>query len=133
MTQQLLIIVLFAISILTSCNVESTENGNNAIKIEVPQGMMVHMNAAFELIENAQAADHPDYTILAAELQSSNNEFISSCTMTGEDHNQLHAWLNPYMAALTDFAEAKTDDDQKTQFAEVVKFKESFFQSFKEQ
>lgn len=54
----------------------------------------------------AKAADeiNPDYTTLAADLQTKSNKLVSECKMSGKDHDMLHLWLTGYLSSLREMS-----------------------------
>ncbi len=53
--------------------------------------------------------DNPtDYSGLAKQLKAQNSQLVSSCTMEGKSHDELHKWLAMHLA-LTEKLENETD------------------------
>lgn len=75
---------------------------------------MIERVAAMEgvLAENG-AVEKIDQVSLAEALDHHTGKLIASCTMKGQGHEELHKWLEPYMALIKDLHNAKSDDEAK--------------------
>lgn len=56
-------------------------------------------------------SDHGDYKALSAELKNANNELISSCTMEGKSHDELHKWLHPHLELVDELTNANNQTE----------------------
>lgn len=69
------------------------------------------------------ASNNTDYKSLASKLKDADNKLISSCTMEGESHDELHKWLHPHLELVGDLDAAQSD---KEAAEEVQKLKKSY-------
>lgn len=108
-----LFLIVFTSAVLFSCehrhaetgtaNQESHEHEEKEAELHLDNGkkwlindeMRPHLQASQELLETYQPEGKPDYQALATALQDNFNKLISSCTMKGPAHDQLHTWLYP--------------------------------------
>lgn len=67
---------------------------NNGNKWEVNTEMMPFLKTSDSLVNSFSGEN---FGILAEELKSQNKKLISSCTMTGPAHDELHKWLHPHL------------------------------------
>jgi uncharacterized lipoprotein YajG len=67
---------------------------NNGDKWEVNPEMMPFLKISDSLVNSFSGEN---FGILAEELKSQNKKLISSCTMTGSAHDELHKWLHPHL------------------------------------
>lgn len=67
--------------------------------------------------------DGSDIDSLLVTLKSLNTQLISSCTMTGEAHDELHKWLHPHLSLIKEMT-AETSLEVKNQ--KLEKLEESF-------
>lgn len=117
-----LIIATVLFSIIFSCN-HHPENAalelNNGEKWNVNAEMMPFLTTSKTLIAEFEAGSDKDYKSLAAQLKESNKQLISSCTMTGKSHEELHKWLHPYMGFLDELDEAKNEQEAGQVFEKI--------------
>jgi len=64
-----------------------------------------------------------DYLKLADDLKNFNNNLISSCTMKGKSHDELHKWLHPHLGLVKQLSTAQNTADAN---AVLAKLKASF-------
>ena len=108
---------------LFSCGSKGPIELNNGEKWKINAEMMPPLTASKKLLSEYAANDKKDYKTLAENLKENNKLLISSCTMNGKSHDELHKWLHPYMGLVEDLSNA----DNETQANEVVlKIEESF-------
>lgn len=69
------------------------------------------------------ASNSTDYQSLAEKLKEADSKLISSCTMEGESHDELHKWLHPHLELVGELAAAP---DQKDADKVVQKLKKSY-------
>lgn len=84
-------------------------NLNNGEKWKVKDSMIIHIRSGEQAVQDFEVAEEKDYVALANSLNESINLLTSNCTMEGEAHDQLHAWLVPYMGLVEDLAVAGED------------------------
>ena len=84
----------------------------NADMLPPIQNMELQINAFIE-------SDEKDYNLLAQGLKSDIDELTSSCTMTGQAHDELHKWLLPYIDLVNELLEAETEAEEVQQFENI--------------
>lgn len=90
---------------LPSRNTQQLINLNSGEKWVVDSEMMVYIRAMEKGIQ-AYSMDK-ETERLSDSLQSNIGSLISSCTMTGQAHDELHKWLLPFMATADSLKEKK--------------------------
>lgn len=98
---------------------------NNGEKWKINEEMTPYILKSEQLVEDF---DGEDYNALADDLMELNNELISSCTMDGPSHDELHKWLHPHIELLK---QLKAQDNQE-EAEEVVEEIEDSFEVFHE-
>ena len=114
---------------LFSCGSDSNTAGielNQGEKWKINTEMMPHLEASEKLVVDFTANDNRDYKALAKNLKKNAQSLISSCTMNGKSHDELHKWLHPYMGLIDDLA--KTGD--KSEANQVIREIEQSFETF---
>jgi hypothetical protein len=64
-----------------------------------------------------------DYKVLAKNIDKNIDLLVSSCTMKGQSHDELHKWLVPFIDLSKEFSESKTEQEFA---ANLEKIKVSF-------
>lgn len=94
---------------------------NNGEKWIVNEEMKPFVRKGEELVNNYIQTNQSDYKQLAQQVNDQNQQLITSCTMDGKSHDELHKWLHPHLALVkdleneTDAAKAKGIVDQLQQ------------------
>jgi len=83
------------------------DNGN---RWKVNPEMIPHLQASEQALKSYQKNNGSDYKQLAAEMKEHNDQLISSCTMKGESHEQLHHWLHPHLKLVKALSEAENEE-----------------------
>lgn len=120
-----IIFSLVIIFFLSSCGNRSTSpiELNNGEKWKVNTEMMPPLKASEKLITEFVTTHKKDYKSLAENLKINNELLISSCTMKGKSHEELHKWLHPYMGLIEELSNA---DDESNANEIVLKIQTSF-------
>ena len=92
---------------------------NDGEKWKVNEEMMPPITNIDMHIKDFNVSNQKDYGLLAADLQENISSLISSCTMKGKSHDELHKWLVPFIGSVNDLAEAKDDDEAAEKFEAV--------------
>lgn len=95
---------------------------NDGKKWKINQEMMVHIDDMKTQVSKFSKGNKKDYAALGKSLTENTNLLTSSCTMTGESHNELHKWLHPYIEIVGELSEA---EDEKEAAEELGKIQES--------
>ncbi len=104
---------------------------NNGEKWKVNAEMMPSIKNMEKDINDFSITEEKDYKSLAEKLQKNINLLTSSCTMTGEAHDELHKWLLPYIDLVKEFSEAKDETEASKQFKNIQTSFTTFNQYFK--
>lgn len=94
-------------------------------KWEVPSTMMIHMDSAMTLISTMKDASAAD------DLIRYKDGFVSNCSMPGEGHDVLHAWLMPYIGLLEELETTNNENDFNRLKVELEESKHLFNKYFK--
>ncbi len=125
-------LAVFSLFFLSSCN--NAPAGelelNNGTKWQVNAEMMPPLKASKQLVSDYANGDKKDYKALAKKLKENNKVLISSCTMTGKSHDELHKWLHPYMGLVTELESAKNETQANQTFEKIEKSFKTFDQYF---
>lgn len=87
---------------------ESSLALNNGAKWVINDEMKPHLQASEKLLQEYNGNDHKT---LAEGLKNNNNKLISSCTMKGESHEQLHVWLYPHIELVKKLEGAGSEEE----------------------
>jgi len=138
--------VLIALLLITGCN--QTTNSNNQANEEtehhsehsdsgaetilldngkkwvVDAPMMISIRNMEKVVQNFSATNPAammdDYKNLSKTLTQNVEDLTSSCTMTGQAHDELHKWLVPYIGLTEQMAEAKNPDEATAVLNELL-------------
>lgn len=75
---------------------------NNGEKWVVNDEMKPFVMKGEELVNNYIQTSQSDYKQLAEQVKDQNKQLITSCTMEGESHDELHKWLHPHLELVKD-------------------------------
>lgn len=98
------------------------EDGNEAIELnngekwKVNEEMKPFIINGEALVDKFIADKSTDYKKLAKDLKEQNQSLISSCTMDGKSHDELHKWLHPHLEMVEELA----DEDQQAEAMALV-------------
>jgi len=128
-------LILLGLIFITACSsqTEQTSDGISLHKGEkwpVNAEMKPHIQQGKEILAEYQSANDTDYKTLAEKLKKQNADLISSCTMDGESHNQLHNWLLPHMKLITKLKEAPNEQEAEQVIMELEKSFETYNKYF---
>ncbi len=79
---------------------------NDGEKWVIDAGMKTSLDSLDYEIQSFSGSELEDYVQLSELLSSHLSNLISSCTMKGTAHDQLHKWLYPFMGLNTDLKES---------------------------
>ncbi len=104
---------------------------NSDLEIELNAGEKWMMNEEMKpyiadgeaAVNDYIASNNTDYKSLAAKLKDADSKLISSCTMEGESHDELHKWLHPHLELVN---ELDTAQNEKEANEVVQKLKKSY-------
>ena len=84
---------------------------NNGDKWLVNDEMKPSVEKGEEALNAYLASKNGDYKSLAQELKSADENLISSCTMDGKSHDELHKWLHPHLTLVSDLENAESPQE----------------------
>lgn len=82
---------------------------NQGEKWIVNEEMKPYVAEGEKLVGNYIENQETEYKVLAASLEKQNSNLITSCTMKGKSHEELHKWLSPHLELVKDLA-SSTDE-----------------------
>ena len=131
---QKIILMVVGIAMLISCNTNQKQSNiilNNGNKWEVNKEMKPYLENEKELLNTfIEEKDH-DYKKLAKNLKTQNNTMISSCTMEGKSHMELHKWLHPHMELIENLSNAHNFNEAKDIVSDIEKSFDTYQTYFK--
>ena len=83
---------------------------DNGQKWKVNEEMKPHVTQGHKAVISYMESGRTDYNALAEEVKAANKGLISSCTMEGKSHDELHKWLYPHLEMVNSLAQAENQD-----------------------
>ncbi len=105
---------------------ESSISLNNGNKWLVNKEMTPFIKASEELLMEYLTGNNNDFKGLAKVLKENNNKLITSCTMKGKSHDELHKWLHPHLELVKELETSKSQKNTK----EIIEQMKVSFQMF---
>lgn len=99
-----------------SDDIEDQLSLNDGEKWKVNEEMMPYILQSEEMIDDFEG---DDYVALADKLLELNNQLITSCTMSGPSHDELHKWLNPHIELFRDLKWRAEQEGAEVVFDEI--------------
>lgn len=100
---------------------------NKGEKWKVNLEMMPFIQNGGKLVADFIQQKSSDYQTLAKKLKQENEQLISSCTMQGKSHDELHKWLHPHLELVESLSLASGNE------AKTIVFKlDKSYQKFSE-
>lgn len=96
---------------------------NGEKKWAVNAEMKPHLLDGEEALRIYLSSGETDYRALANEIDDANSSLISSCTMKGTSHDELHKWLHPHLELVAELQDA---EDQKVADEIIADIKDSY-------
>lgn len=81
--------------------------------------MMIFVRKMEGSVSALESAEEKDFKVLGADLQENVKALVSSCTMTGASHDELHKWLMPYMELVKKLNNAENDEESEKIFRKI--------------
>ncbi|MBK6264007.1 hypothetical protein JKA74_03075 [Marivirga sp. S37H4] len=115
-------------ALLFSCSEKKEENKethnkldqqNEKNKIELENGerwivndeMKPFLNKSEAILQSYTSSNDTNHLELAGQLKEQNDQLISSCTMKGKSHDELHKWLHPHLQLVKALQNAGTEKE----------------------
>lgn len=103
---------------------------NNGSKWKINQEMKVHLDKMQSDIRSAVESQDKNHQALAVSLQGDIKSLVSSCTMSGPAHDELHKWLVPFMEKVDDYSDENDPAKADRMLAEIISMMETFNRFF---
>ncbi len=92
---------------------------NNGKKWVMAKPMMVHIQTLEKRVQDFERTPGGDDAVLAQEVQEDLGRLVTSCTMEGKAHDELHKWLMPLLGVSAEYAKATDPTVQKEKRQEI--------------
>ena len=103
---------------------------NNGEKWKCNEEMMPYIQGSQKIIVDFRKDHLGSYPALARKLQENIKMLISSCSMTGVSHEELHKWLVPYMDLVQLMLKAETNEEAEIYLKQIETSMSQFNQYF---
>ncbi len=140
LTISLISAVLFNCSNKKEGNEEDNNPGiqNEKNKIELDNGEKWAVNEEMKpflmksevILYSYNSSIDTNYLELAKKIKEQNNQLISSCTMKGESHDELHKWLYPHLQLVKALENAGTEKEAEKVNRRLKKSYKTYHQYF---
>lgn len=104
---------------------------NNGDKWEVNDEMKPYVMKGQELVNDYKKSGDEDYKSLGENVAAQNKQLISSCTMDGASHDELHKWLHPHLELTKDLQNSETMDQANHNVTLLVESYDEYHKYFK--
>lgn len=115
----------------SSENAELSIELNNGEKWSVNEEMKPFIQESETILAEYVENNSAEYQNLASQLKEKNSALISSCTMQGKSHDELHKWLHPHMKLIDKLGNAQNADEAERIVAELEVSFETYNQHFR--
>ena len=88
-------------------------------KWKVNEEMMPFVRNIEKDVNDFPGTGQKDYKSLASSIQKNIDQLVSSCTMEGKGHDELHKWLLPFIDTVKALSKANNDVEAAAQFENV--------------
>lgn len=100
---------------------------DNGEKWKVNEEMIPHIKDQVNSLNAYLDSDGQNvYRDLAGELEAHNAKLISSCTMDGKSHEELHKWLHPHIELIGALKTTKNEEDAQVIISKLEKSFETY-------
>ncbi|WP_296619339.1 hypothetical protein [Marivirga sp.] len=138
-------IIILISAVLMNCNGKKqgneeahSEHENKNIEIELNQGekwvvneeMQPFLSQSEVILQSYNASNNTSHLELADQLKAQNDQLISSCTMKGKSHDELHKWLRPHLQLVKSLQNAESEKDAKAIIKQLEESYEIYHQHF---
>lgn len=104
---------------------------NDGNRWAVNEEMKPHVMKGEEILHSYIESGDSDYKTLAVEIDAANKSLISSCTMTGKSHDELHKWLHPHLELVKKLEVEGDENHAKEIIADLEKSYQNYHKYFK--
>lgn len=92
---------------------------NAGQKWVVDKPMMAYIRSMEKAVHDFEGTPGRDHAALAMTIQDDLGRLVTSCTMKGEAHDELHKWLMPFLGFSAEYAKASDPSIQLQKFEEI--------------
>lgn len=92
---------------------------NNGEKWQVNAEMLTPIMNMKKDMQDFALAEKRNYVTLAGTLQTNIDDLISTCTMKGKAHEELHKWLLPLIDLVKGLSNAKDESESEQLFVNI--------------
>lgn len=113
-----------------NCKPTKDETAAIARKWPVPTLMMAYLQSLEKDLTTFKPKVPTDHADLAKRIDENIKQLISSCTMSGESHDDLHTWLMPFLELATQHADSEIPKIQMKYLRKMRRAFQSFHAKF---
>lgn len=103
------------------------DNGNKWL---INDEMRPHLVDAENALKTFIEEGSDEYNQLGVELEKHNADLITSCTMEGKGHDELHKWLHHHIELIEDLKNASNDEEGQNAVNSLVDSFQEFHEYF---
>ena len=103
---------------------------NEGKKWVVAKPMMAHMLNLERAVRGFDRNPGRDHAALATEIQDNLGRLVTSCTMEGKPHDELHKWLMPFLGLSADYSKTTDPQVQQQKLQEIKQALLVFYEYF---
>ena len=92
---------------------------DNGQKWKVNAEMLPYIQNMENDINTFSGTEVEAYKLLASKLTTNYEALITSCSMTGKSHDELHKWLLPYIESVKQLANAQSNQQAAETLTEI--------------
>ncbi len=82
------------------------------------------------ILHSFNSSSDTSHIALASRLEEQNNQLISSCTMEGKSHDELHKWLHPHLQLVKALKNAETEKQAEGVIKKLEESYKTYHQHF---
>ncbi len=103
---------------------------NNGQKWKVNDEMKPNIESGRAFLIDYEQSKSISFNDLAVQLSEANTALISSCTMSGASHDELHKWLHPHMELTAQLKEAQSEEEAEIVIEKLLQSYEKYGEYF---
>lgn len=92
---------------------------NDGKKWVVDKPMMAHIRNLEKAVQDFEKQPGGDQAALAQDIQQNLGRLVTSCTMEGKAHDELHKWLMPFLGVTAEYSKATEPLVQQAKLQEI--------------
>lgn len=114
-------------SIALSHNTDEIIELNNGEKWMINDEMKPFIAQGEAALNDYISSGSTDYKALASKLKDADSKLISSCTMDGKSHDELHKWLHPHLELVNELDASQNEQEANNVVQKLKKSYENFW------